>query len=129
MTRDPERLGPLVKRPMEITLFRYSAATWNAHRLHYDQEFSRSEGASKPLVQAYLFGAYLSQLVQDWAGPGGQLRRLDYRTRRPVPVGTEVVCTGRVVESANGVTHIELAVHAGDEQCVEGVAEVAIPAD
>lgn len=123
-----DTLGPLRKRPSEITLFRFSAATWNAHRLHYDAPFAMTEGSAAPLAQAYLFGAYLAQLIQEWGGSGARLARLDYRSRRPITVGTELVCTGRVVQWRGEQADLELEITAGDQRCVEATATAMVPA-
>jgi hydroxyacyl-ACP dehydratase HTD2-like protein with hotdog domain len=126
--KPPETLGPLRKQPTEITLFRFSAATWNAHRLHYDAPFAHSEGAAAPLAQAYLFGAYLAQLVQDWAGPRSRVLKLDYRSRKPIPVGTELVCSGRVVGWRGEEADLELEISVGDQRCVEATATAIVKA-
>jgi hydroxyacyl-ACP dehydratase HTD2-like protein with hotdog domain len=33
-------LTPLVKRPTTVQLFRFSAVTWNAHRIHFDKPYA-----------------------------------------------------------------------------------------
>lgn len=38
----------------ETTLFRYSALTWNSHRIHYDRDFAKSEGYDDLLVHGPL---------------------------------------------------------------------------
>lgn len=89
-------LPPLVKQPTTLQLFRFSAAIWLGHRIHYDQEYARSEGHPDVLVQATLHGAFLIQLVQDWIGPTGRLRSISYSNRvRAVP-GDTLTCRGRV---------------------------------
>ena len=65
--RAGDELPRLTKRPTALNLFRFSAVTWNAHRIHYEPEYARSEGHPDILVQAHLHGSYLSQLVMDWA--------------------------------------------------------------
>ena len=61
-------LTPLVKRPTTIQLFRFSAVTWNAHRIHFDKPYAATEGYPDVLVQAHLHGSFLYQAVADWAG-------------------------------------------------------------
>lgn len=46
------RFGP-------VELLRFSAVTWNTHRIHVDTEFARSEGFDGPVVQSSLHGATL----------------------------------------------------------------------
>jgi len=120
-------LGPLAKKPSMVSLFRFSAATWNAHRVHYDHEFSKHEGAERPLVQAYLLGAYLAELAQDWVGGAAQLRKLSFRARRPVAVDDELACLGSVTAKDGQVVDLELRIERGGEVCVTGSAQLLVP--
>lgn len=122
-----DALGPLVKRPSRVSLFRFSAATWNAHRLHYDQPFSEKEGVERPLVQAYLLGAYLVQLIQGWAGPSARLQKIAYRARSPVAVEEEVSCLGTVTAVDGRLVDLELRIEHGSSVCMTGSARVALP--
>ncbi|MDW6064467.1 hypothetical protein SAZ11_49175 [Streptomyces sp. FXJ1.4098] len=53
-----------------MQLFRFSAVSWNAHRIHYDAEFAASEGFPDTVVQSTLHGEMLSRHALDWAGRG-----------------------------------------------------------
>ena len=91
-------IPPLVKQPSEIALFRFSAATWNSHRIHYDRDYAASEGYPNVLVQGHLHGAYLTQMLLDWIGPGGVLRRFQWSNRRPAFPGDTLTCRGHVTQ-------------------------------
>ena len=57
-------IPPLVKRPGHVDLFLFSAITWNAHRIHYDAEFSRNdEKLPDVVVQRSLHGCYLAEML------------------------------------------------------------------
>jgi 3-methylfumaryl-CoA hydratase len=89
----PER----IHRPDEVDLFRYSAALWLAHRIHYDRDYARSEGHPGPVVHGPLQGAYLIRLVEDWLAPlGGQITEMSYRHRRTACAGDTLVARGHV---------------------------------
>lgn len=51
-------LPNLIKQPTHVQLFRYSAITWNSHRIHYDQKYAAEEGYPDVLVQSHLHGAF-----------------------------------------------------------------------
>lgn len=68
-------------------LFRFSALTWNAHLIHLDPEYARSEGLDGVVVQAHLHGAWLWQLAESAAGPGGTVTELEWRNLRPLHAG------------------------------------------
>lgn len=89
-------IPPLTKHPTQVTLFRYSAVTWNAHRIHYDKEYAQEEGHADVLVQGHLHGAYLVQMLTDWIGPFGVLKKFGWSNRRPGFAGDTLTCRGRV---------------------------------
>jgi len=124
-------LPVLVKRPTALHLFRFSAVTWNAHRIHYEPAYARSEGHADILVQAHLHGAYLTQLVLDWAPAAARMTRMGWKNRRPAVPGDELTCHGQVVGksvSADAVT-LELALRETNQRgelCAEGFATLAL---
>ena len=125
-------LPPLVKRPTAVALFRYSAVTWNPHRIHYDKEWAQYEGYPAVLVQAHLHGAYLTQMVMDWIGPGGVLRKLSWSNRRFALPGDALTCKGRVTRKhvANGQHYVECDIweeNQDGEVCAPGTALVSLP--
>ena len=59
--------SPLVFEPTTLQLFRFSAATWNPHLIHYDREYAQTEGYPDVLVQSHLHGCFLVEVVRRWA--------------------------------------------------------------
>ena len=55
----------------EVDLFLFSAACWLPHRIHFDQEFARSEGLQTVAVHGPLQAAWLVQLASQWAAEQG----------------------------------------------------------
>ena len=47
-----------------VLLFRYSALTYNAHRIHYDREYARSEGYPGLLVHGPLQALLMAELAR-----------------------------------------------------------------
>ena len=45
-------LAVMVNNASRAQLFRYSAATWNPHRIHYDKDYAATEWHSDVLVCA-----------------------------------------------------------------------------
>jgi hydroxyacyl-ACP dehydratase HTD2-like protein with hotdog domain len=119
--------------PTHLQLFRYSAVTWNGHRIHYDTAYAKTEGYPDVLVQSHLHGAFLTRLCTDWAGPGGRLARLSLRVRRFAVPGDVLVCRARVtgteIADGEGLVHLEIEeVRESDGTvCAPGTATVALP--
>lgn len=127
-----DELPALTKEPTAVQLFRYSAITWNAHRIHYDKDYAATEGYPDVLVQSHLHGAFLTQLCTDWMGTGGRLRELELSVRRFAVPGQRLTCAGRITdlrtEDGRGVVTIELAETNPDgEVCAPGRAVVELP--
>jgi hydroxyacyl-ACP dehydratase HTD2-like protein with hotdog domain len=91
-----------------VQLFRFSAATWNAHRIHYDRDYAAIEGYPDVLVQSHLHGCLLLQAAMDWAGPFADLVEFSWENRGLAVPGDELVVTGRVVETSGARATVEL---------------------
>lgn len=76
-------------RADEATLFRFSALTYNAHRIHYDLGWCAVEGYEGLVVHGPLQALLLGEHVRRHGG-GLLGRRFDYRLVSPA-VGTQVV--------------------------------------
>jgi len=69
--------------PDEVMLFRYSALTFNGHRIHYDRRYATSVDAYPGLVaHGPLIATLLLDLLQREM-PGIVLHAFSYRARRP----------------------------------------------
>ncbi|MET0543484.1 MAG: acyl-CoA dehydrogenase, partial [Variovorax sp.] len=73
--------------PDTTLLFRYSALTFNGHRIHYDQAYARDEEAYPDLVvHGPLTATLLQQLATD-SHPGRRLTHFEFRGVSPLHVG------------------------------------------
>ncbi len=82
-------------RPNEITLFRYSALTFNSHRIHYDRPYATGiEGypglvVHGPLSATYIVDAFLRR------HPGATLTGFEFSARSPIFAGEQIHVAGR----------------------------------
>lgn len=75
-------------------VFRYSAVTWNAHRIHYDADYARGAEGYPALVQN---GGLTMHLLLDAAmaqAPGHRLTSYTARLTRPIYVGDTITFAG-----------------------------------
>jgi 3-methylfumaryl-CoA hydratase len=88
-TTAPERPAATHSRaftPDPALLFRYSAITFNAHRIHYDEHYATSqEGYPGLIVNGGLTALLLLELAKDAAGQA--FAELKVRNRRPLICG------------------------------------------
>lgn len=88
--------------PEHTLLFRFSALTFNAHRVHYDVSYARDvEGLPGLMVQGKLLAILLMELATS-AAPDGLLKEFSYRSVRPVYAGQPFVVEGRLRPDGDG---------------------------
>ncbi|KAJ2217330.1 hypothetical protein EV179_000480 [Coemansia sp. RSA 487] len=115
--------------PSEILLFRYSALSWNSHRIHYDAPYACGvENHPGLLVHGPLTCTLLLQLLQSHMPAGMALKSFDYRAISPLYCAQSLSLNGRWIgpDSTGETSRCELWV-ANNEGGVsmKGVATVA----
>jgi 3-methylfumaryl-CoA hydratase len=99
--------------PDPVLLFRFSALTANAHRIHYDESYTRqTEGYPALVVHGPLLAIYMCELVRSRAG-ARPLQSFQFRLRKPVFLGDPFGVQGSpssdtvelVVVSGSGSVH------------------------
>ena len=84
--------------PDPLLLFRYSALTFNGHRIHYDLSYAtEEEGYSGLLVHGSLLAILMAGLVRRQA-PERQITAFQYRALRPVFGTASFSVGGRLAE-------------------------------
>lgn len=94
-SHDAEATWRRTVEPDTTLLFRYSALTFNAHRIHYDQAYARNEESYPDLV---VHGPLTATLLQQFAlehGAGRPLARFEFRGVTPLFVGRPFHLEGR----------------------------------
>lgn len=110
-----------------VQLFRFSAVSWNSHRIHYDAGFAASEGFPGAVVQSTLHGETLTRYALAWAGPNSRLETVSWRNRTTAVADEPLTWTGtvRTVEGAH--VSLEVAVLKSDgTPCVTGTVQIAL---
>ena len=123
-----ERLPQLEKQPTHAQLFRYSAITWNTHKIHYDTEHAKKEGHPDVLVQQHLHGAMIQELIMDWFGSDGFFAALTWKNvGRAVP-GEPLYVEAEVtdIDEASEKVKFEAWTRDNDGRCAEGTVIVEI---
>jgi 3-methylfumaryl-CoA hydratase len=93
-----------------VLLFRYSALTFNAHRIHYDEPYATGvEGYPDLVVQGPLTATLLCELAR--ARTGQSVRSLTFRARVPLFANRRFWLVGHATD-----TGADLAAVRGDRQ-------------
>lgn len=122
---------PVELRPDAITLLRFGAVTRNAHRIHYDADFARSEGLDGPVVMAQLHGCLFHRAASRFAGEDGRVAEVLWRNRAPAYAGDRLEVTGVVrdvdPERREVTLDLEERCHGDGAVCCQGHAVVVFP--
>jgi 3-methylfumaryl-CoA hydratase len=104
-----------------VLLFRYSALTFNGHRIHYDHPYATEvEGYPGLVVHGPLIATLLLELVGE-ALPQRRIRRFTYRAHAPLFANRPFFLTGEPQGEAVGLK----AVDASGRLAMTGRAELA----
>jgi len=81
-----ERRGGIVREVTvgPVQMFRYSAVTFNGHRIHYDRDYARDvEGYPGLVVHGPLIATLLLEFLRAQVAPGCFVERFEFRALRP----------------------------------------------
>ena len=125
-------LPTLVKHPTTRQLVQYAGASGDFYEIHYDLEFAKSRGLPSVILQGALKSAFLGQIVTDWMGGQGTLRRLSVQYRDTDVPGAPIYGKGVVsaVSDKGGESLVEcdLWLENGEgKKTTQGHAVVALP--
>jgi hydroxyacyl-ACP dehydratase HTD2-like protein with hotdog domain len=125
-------LPSLLKTPSNTLLFLYSAITWNPQRIHFDKDYTLTEGYKDVIVHGPLRGAFLSQLLTRWIGDEGVLKKMSYANRDIAYVNEPLACKGTVtrksIENGQGLVECDIWVeNAQGAKLTLGNATVVLP--
>lgn len=125
-----DQLPPLNHTATPLQLFRYSAATWNPHRIHFDQGYARGEGHAGLALHSHLRAALALRCITEGLGPDWRIEKLSYRLRKPVYAPAELTYTARVAVADHDGMTLQLIEHnPSGEVGFEGTVQVAaVPA-
>lgn len=134
LPRMGDRLPTATVRPTEVQLFRFSAATWNPHRIHFDRPYAESEGYPGVLVQSHLHASFLAQYVSDWAGASSDLLTFSWQNRAYSTPADTLHLDGQLESSVLHDRRLELRIaltttNQDRTTCVTATANISVAAD
>ena len=126
-------ITPLVKEPTKKQLVVWAGAVGDYTPIHYDKDFALSRGLSGVIVQGQLTGAFLGQMLTDWLGEKGELKRFNCSYKGMNYPDEALTCRGEVTRKyeQGGEHFIECKIWAENpkgEKTASGRAVVTLPA-
>lgn len=128
-----DHLPVLTKHPTTRQLVQWAGASGDYYEVHYDKDFAQSVGLPGVIVHGWLIAAFLGQLVTDWIGTVGEVKKLTCKYRGLMRPGEDVVCKGTVTKKyeleGRHLVECEIWVeNARGERTTPGKVVVALPA-
>ena len=122
----------LEKTPTTRTLVTWAGASGDFFELHYDKEFAKSMGFPNVLVHGRLEAAFLTQLLTDWIGDKGEVKKMSVQYRGNAFPGDKLLCKGKVtkkyVQDGQNLVELEIWVeNPSGQKITPGTAVVALP--
>ncbi|MDA0769309.1 MAG: MaoC/PaaZ C-terminal domain-containing protein [Chloroflexi bacterium] len=99
----------LRKDPTTQQLVKYAGASGDYYQIHYDQNFARNNGLPDVILHGALKGSWLGQVMTDWIGEDGTLKKLVTQYRGMDVPGTPILGKGIVKRkyTENGANLVE----------------------
>ena len=119
----------LTRTPSSVDLFKFSAAAWLLHKIHYDLPFTTEhDGHPGLLIHGPLQGAYLMQAVQWWLGAETRPTKISYRHSAPAYLGDTLEIGGTVTAVTEATFDVDLWVRKLDGTVkTSGIATFGLP--
>jgi acyl dehydratase len=94
--KEGSELPTLTKHPTTRQLVRYAGASGDFYEIHYDKDFAQGNNLPGPILHGALKNAFLAQLVTDWIGDQGTLKKLSCQYRGMDVPGDTIMGKGTV---------------------------------
>lgn len=113
-------------------LVMWAAGSGDFYQIHYDKDFAQKTGLPGLIVHGALKNAFLGQLLHDWAGEQGQVRKFGCAYRGMDDPNQDILCRGVVTKKYQdgGKNLVELDVWTekpDGKKTSPGTALVALP--
>ena len=125
-------LPPVVKHTTTRQLVQYAGASGDYYEIHYDKDYAQGTGLDMVIIHGALKNAFLGQLVTQWMGPLGALKRLGCQYRGMDTPGSPITAKGNVIrkyqENGEHLVDCDIWLENTDAQkTTPGTATVALP--
>jgi acyl dehydratase len=125
-------LPTLIKHPTPRQLVMWAGASGEFSEMHYDKEFALKMGFPGIIVHGMLMTSFLAQVLTDWMGEWGTLKKIKTNNRQFVLVDQDILCKGTVtakyVREGEPTVECELwTENTAGEKCVTATAVVTLP--
>jgi len=121
-----------IKEPSKKQLVMWAGASGDLNPIHYDKDYALSRGLPGVVVHGQLAGCFMAQMVIDWIGEKGGLKKISINYKGMNFPGEKLICRGKVTgksgEGGQGVVTASLWVeNKKGEKTLTGTAKFVLP--
>jgi acyl dehydratase len=119
----------LVKQPTTQQLVMWAGASGDYNPIHYDKDFALSRGLSGVVVHGQLVTAFLGQMLLDWLGESGVIKKISVSYKGMNYPGDTLTCRATVAKKAADDRQVTLDIWVENqrgERTVVGTAVVIL---
>ncbi len=107
-----DELPTMTKKPTTRQMVKWAGAAQDWNELHYDKDVAQKGGLPTVIVHGHLTSSFLAQLVTDWMGEGGFVKKLEVKWKQFHHPGQVILCKGKVtgkrVEGKEKIVEVDL---------------------
>jgi acyl dehydratase len=123
---------PLVKETSKRLSAIWAGACGDYDEYHYDDTIANSMGFPGAIVNGKLMAAFLTEMMTEWIGERGMLKKFACQFRQMHPVGVQMICKGKVtnkyMKDKEGYVECEIWTEKPNgEKVTPGTATVILP--
>ncbi|MAX19871.1 MAG: dehydratase [Chloroflexi bacterium] len=127
-----QELPEVRKDPTTQQLVMYAGASGDYYQIHYDLNFAKNNNLPDVILHGALKNAFLGQIMTNWIGEGGTLKKLSAQYRGMDVPGTPAFVKGVVKKKSveNGENLVECDIWLEDHEgkhTTPGAAVVSLP--
>ena len=130
--QEGSNIPTLEKNPTTKQLVMYAGASGDYYQIHYDQNFAASVGLPTVILHGALKSAFLGQLMTDWIGNHGTLKKLSVKYRGMDVPNKPLYCKGTVtkkyIDKNQHLVECDIYIETADgKKTTPGSALVSLP--
>lgn len=127
-----QEIPSLVKKPTTQDLVKWAGASGDFYQIHYDKDFALNSRLPGVIVHGALKSAWLGQLLGDWVGERGTIKKFNCSYRGMDVPGDTLTCKGKItkkyIEGDAYLLELDIWIENGKgENTTPGTALVALP--
>ena len=88
----------LVKHPTTRQLVMWAGASGDYNEIHYDKDVALAQNLPGVICHGWVTASYVCQVITDWMGDEGTLKKLNIAFRGMLLPGQDVTCKGKVTK-------------------------------